>query len=92
MSREPLLEEYKKQNPLNYVPNAMSSLHLCAFSMREAQSLFADENALDWAFSKRKGLRPNTSQSLLTDKKNAIATSIKNDNFVNGHVRDFKQD
>jgi hypothetical protein len=60
MSREPLLEEYKKQNPLNYVHNAMSSL------------------------------RPNTSQ--LTDKISAMATSIKNDNFVNEHVRDFKQD
>jgi hypothetical protein len=35
-------------------------LHLCALKMRMAQSLFADENAPDWAFSKRKGLTNNT--------------------------------
>ena len=32
-------------------------LHLRAFSMRVAQSLSADENAPEWAFSKRKGLQ-----------------------------------
>ena len=32
-------------------------LHLCAFEMRMATLLFADENAPEWAFSKRKGVK-----------------------------------
>ena len=32
-------------------------LHLCAFNMRMATLLFADENAPEWAFSKRKGVK-----------------------------------
>ncbi len=32
-------------------------LHLCAFKMRMATLLFADETAPEWAFSKRKGVR-----------------------------------
>ena len=34
-------------------------LHLCAFKMRMATLLFADENAPEWAFSKRKGVKVN---------------------------------
>jgi hypothetical protein len=37
--------------------NAPRILHLCALKMRMEPLLFADENASEWAFSKRKGVR-----------------------------------
>ena len=38
-------------------------LHLCALKMRMEQLLFADENAPEWAFSKRKGVKESWSKS-----------------------------
>jgi hypothetical protein len=38
-----------------WVERVNSPLHLCALKMRMESLLFADENAPEWAFSKRKG-------------------------------------
>ena len=35
----------------------LNILHLCALKMRMEPLLFADENAPEWAFSKRKGVK-----------------------------------
>ena len=43
--------------PYYYFTDFNNALHLCAFSMRMEPLLFADENATEWAFSKRKGVK-----------------------------------
>ena len=46
-----------RQNPRKTNQRTLGFLHLRALKMRVAQSLSADENAPEWAFSKRKGLK-----------------------------------
>jgi hypothetical protein len=51
--------------------------------MRVAQSLSADENAPEWAFSKRKGLKPPILVRFLTAHLSKVVSGLKNGNVYN---------
>ena len=61
--------------PLEKVEPNFQLLHLCALKMRMEPLLFADENATEWAFSKRKGVKVDCNILLtysIWKKKNTV--------------------
>ncbi len=62
-------------------------IHLCALKMRMEPLLFADENAPEWAFSKRKGVK--SVKTLIRGIMRSGQGSLKIINSEQGKITSF---